>query len=401
MNLEEARRSFPGLNDKVYLDAAAISLAPQQAYDGIRQFLELAISGEAEDASSLHITMDVMRQETIKEAAKMLNTSPKNIALVESTTHGLNIAANAIPLEKGDNVLIADTEFPQVAIPWAKKQETIGITIKQIHNKNGGVLTPEDFEKSMDARTKAVCVSSVQWCSGYRLDTKTLGNICRDRGIWLVVDAVHEIGVMETDLSVHYTDFRVAGGHKWLNAPFGCGVMFVSDRVINELEPCSYGYLALEVPECGWGEYFQTPNITPFREYNFPSTAKKYEIAGTSNYPGAVGLGKSLKLINNIGIKNIENHVHKLTDFLHKELDKIGAKVVTKREPEHRSGITIFNYYDTPKQNQKLLKKILQERIFISIRYTSHIGGIRVSTHFYNTEEDILKLITALKKHTS
>ncbi|MFC1477489.1 aminotransferase class V-fold PLP-dependent enzyme [candidate division KSB1 bacterium] len=399
MTFEEVRKSFPGLSDKVYLDAAAVSLTPVQTQEGIERFLELALRGESKDKLKLHMAMDKMREEAIEEAAKLLNTQQKNIALVESTTHGLNIAANALPLKKGDNVLIADTEYLQVAIPWAKKAESIGIGIKPVRSHDEGVLLPEDFEKAIDANTKAVCVSSVQWCSGYRLNMKRISEICWERNIRLVVDAVQEMGAMQIDLSSQYADFLVAGGHKWLNSPYGCGVMFVADRVINDLTPASYGYLALDPPKGGWPVYFRTPDITPYREYTFPRTAKTFEIGGTANYPGAVGLGKSLKLFNDVGPEAVENHIHGLTGLLHDELENLGAHVVSKRTRENRSGITIFRIERSHEEDLALAEKIMSERIFISIRYTSNVGGIRASTHLYNNKNDIMRLIEAIKKH--
>ena len=399
MDLTEARNSFPGLGDKVFLDAAAVSLTPIQARNGIEEFLDLAVSGDAGDASRLHLAMDNMRGDAIDEAAKLLNTRVENIALIESTSHGLNIAANAIPMSAGNNVLIADTEYLQVAIPWSKKQESIGVEIKPVRSHDDGVLMADDFAAAMDAQTQAVCVSSVQWCSGYRMDMKPLAEICQARGIWLVVDAIQEMGAMEIDLASQYADFVIAGGHKWLNAPFGCGVMFVSDRALAALEPVSHGYLALEPPEGGWGEYFRTPDITPFRDYEFPRTAKKFEIAGTSNYPGAVGFGRSLKLVNTVGIKHAERHIRKLTDLLHDELDKIGARIVTKREPQYRSGITIFRCYEDHARDLALLDKLLDDRILVSIRYTSNVGGLRASTHYYNSEDDVLKLTDSIRRH--
>ncbi len=261
------------------------------------------------------------------------------------------------------------------------------------------MLTPGDFEAVIDSKTKAVCVSSVQWCSGFRMDIRTLGEICRAKGIWLVVDAIQEMGAMEIDLASQHADFVIAGGHKWLNAPFGCGVMFVADRVLAELEPVSHGYIALETPEGGWGTYFQTPDITPFRDYEFPRTAKKFEIAGTSNYPGAVGLGKSLKLVNSVGIRNAERHIRRLTDLLHDRLEQVGARVVSQRDPVHRSGITVFRRYPDPVDDLALLNRILGEKIMISIRYTANVGGLRVSSHYYNTEDDILQLCNAVRRH--
>ena len=399
MTPEDVRDSFPGLKDKVFLDAAALSLTPVQARAAIESFLDLAVGGDAKDASQLHIAMDLLRNRPIAEAATLLHAPARNIALVESTSHGLNIAASALPLRAGDNVLVADTEFLQVAIPWATMREPADVDIMPVPSHDEGVLTPADFEAAINPRTRAVCVSSVQWCSGYRLDIAGISEVCRRRGIWLVVDAIQEMGAMEIDLSVQYADFLMAGGHKWLNAPFGCGIMFIGDRALAELEPPTHGYLALDAPDGGWSEYFRTPAITPYREYSFPRTAKRFQIAGTSNYPGAAGLGASLALVNEIGITNVERHIRRLTDLLHEELGELGARLVSKRDPANRSGITSFRLHDDPADDRRVLDKVLAEKILISIRYTSGVGGIRVSTHYYNTEDDVRRLCEALRRH--
>jgi selenocysteine lyase/cysteine desulfurase len=399
MTPEEARRSFPGLANKVFLDAAAISLTPVQARRAIKDFLDLAVDADAEDASQLHIAMDLLRQGPIIEASRLLNVPAENLALIESTSHGLNIAAEALPLRPGDNVLVADTEFLQVAIPWATKRASHGVTIKPVSSRDEGVLTPDVFEAAVDKRTRAVCVSSVQWCSGYRIDIGAIGQMCRDRGIWLIVDAIQEMGALEMDLSALQADFVIAGGHKWLNAPFGCGIMFVGDRALAELQPATFGYLALEPPSQGWGEYFRTPEISPYRDFDFPASAKRFEVAGTSNYPGQAGLGASLALLNEIGIANAEGHIQSLTALLQEELAGLGAHLVSKPEAEHRSGITTFRMGQDPADDRRVLNRLLAERFLISIRYTSGVGGLRVSTHYYNTEDDVLRFCEALRRH--
>jgi len=399
MTPEIARDSFPGLKDKIFLDAAALSVTPVQARDAIGEFLDLAVYADAEDASQLHIAMDCIRKRPLTEAATLLGAPARNLALIESTSHGLNIAAAALPMQAGDEVLVADTEFLQVSIPWATMRDPAGVKITPVHSHDGGVLTPEDFEAAMGPKTRVVCVSSVQWCSGYRLDIAGISELCRARRIWLVVDAIQEMGAMEIDLSTQHADFLMAGGHKWLNAPFGCGIMFVGDRALAELEPPSYGYLALAAPEAGWGEYFRTPDISPYREFSFPEQAKRFEIAGTSNYPGAAGLGGSLALLNEVGIKNVEQHIRGLTDLLHDELGELGAQVISKRDPACRSGITVFRIHDDPAEDLRLLNSILAEKILTSIRYTSGIGGFRVSTHYFNNEDDVRALCEALGRN--
>lgn len=399
MTFDDARRSFPGLDDKTFLDSACVSLVPRQARDAIRAFVDLAMLCPADDASKQHIAMDESREHAAAEAARLLRADRRQIALVESTTHGLNVAANAIPFEPGDNVLVADTEYLQVAIPWAKKAEAVGIAVKPVRSR-AGALAVEDFERAIDARTRAVCVSSVQWCSGCRVDVQTLGRLCRDRGIWFVVDAIQEMGALAIDLAEPWADFVVAGGHKWMNAPFGCGVMWLSPRALETLDPSSWGYLALEAPEGGWQAYFETPDITPYRRYDFPRVAKRFEIGGTSNYPGAIGLTESLKLVNALGVERVEAQVLRLATFAREALAGAGAHLVSVEDPAARSGITMFSWYRDPKRDRALLDRLLGERVFLAMRYTSGIGGLRVSTHYFNDEEDVLRMVAALKRVT-
>jgi selenocysteine lyase/cysteine desulfurase len=395
--LLDARKTFPALRDRTFLDAACVSLIAQPVHDAIRRFLDLCLLPEAGDASRHHIEMDEARPRTVAEAARLLNADPASVALVESTSHGLTIVANALPLRTGDRVLIADTEFLQVAIPWQVRAKTAGIEIVPVPTHDEGVVTPDDFASAMDARTKVVCVSSVQWNSGWRIDLAGLGELCRLRGIWLIVDAIQELGACPIDMRATPVDALVAGGHKWLNAPFGCGILYLGPRILQELEPAGYGYLAVTEPDGGWDEYFRTPSISPYSAFTFVRTAKRFEIGGTSNYPGAIGLGASLRQINEIGTGAIHAHIQRLTDRLHEELSRTGARVVSKREPASaRSGITTFTYDDVA-HNREVLRHLLSHRVQTSIRYTSGVGGIRVSTHFFNDEEDVEKLVHAVR----
>ena len=399
MTPADARSTFPATENLVYLDAAAVSLVSQPVYDAVRSFLDICIQPGSADASRHHLVMDEMRHRAIEQAAVLLNAQEDQIALVESTTHGLNIAANAIPLEAGDRILIADTEYLQVSIPWKMKEASMGVELVPVRSGPNGHLTVDHFAEAMDDRTRVVCVSSVQWCSGHRMDLLALGDLCRSRDIYLVVDAIQHLGACPLDVQDTPVDFLMAGGHKWLNAPFGCGILYVAPHRIRQLDPDSWGYLALEPPDGGWGEYFRRPEISPYSEWTFQQTATKFEIAGTSNYPGVVGLGASLAQINEVGIHAIHRHILDLSLHLRSGLERLGARVVSPEEPEEaRSGITIFNMYDSPEEDRLLLEELLARKIYLAQRYTSGVGGIRASTHFYNDEEDVEALLNAIGK---
>ncbi|HEY7098781.1 MAG TPA: aminotransferase class V-fold PLP-dependent enzyme [Terriglobales bacterium] len=389
-----ARQYFPGVQDKVYLDAACISLAPRPAIEAVEKFLNLAMVCPHPSATAQHIAMDDQRAAARPAVARLIHASEDEVALVESTSHGLTLAANAIPLEPGDRVLLPDLEFMQVAIPWVQKRKE-GIEIDVVPNRNGEVLV-QDIADRLQPRTRVVAISSVQWSNGFRCDLSALSNLCRDRKLWLVVDAIQQLGAIPLDVRETPVDILACGGHKWLNAPFGCGFLYVSKDALPRLRPAVAGYLSVSDPEGGWGQYFQTPGITPVAEYQFVRSVRAYEPGGTANYPGAIGLAASLNLIHSLGQDNIASHINGLTDRLLEGLDRLGWKTVTPRAQENRSGIVTFTA-GSAEQNVALMNRLLQKRILTSVRYTSHVGGVRVSCHLYNSTDDIDRLLEELK----
>jgi cysteine desulfurase/selenocysteine lyase len=387
MDIEGIRSQFLALRDKTFLDSACVSLAPVAAVEAIGQFLDIAAHCPARSATLHHIAMDQMRSRARTEAARLIHADESEVALVESTSHGLNIIAEALPLERGDRVILGDLEFLEVGVPWCQKRQQIGLEIDVVPNRKGQILV-EDISERITHRTKAVVMSSVQWSNGFRIDLSALSALCRQRGIWLVVDAVQQLGAFPIDVQQTPVDFLACGGHKWLNAPFGTGLLYINKSVRPVLRPLLAGYLSLETPEGGWGNYFQTPAITPVRDYHFVDEARYFEIGGTSNYPGGIGLAASLKMINALTPVKIAAHILRLTDFLIAGLDKLGVEIVSPVQPEFRSGIVTFTL-GSSEVNVALMEYLLDRKILVSVRYTSGVGGVRVSSHFFNTSADI------------
>ena len=390
MNVTAARAQFPGLKDKVFLDAACCSLAPKVAVEAIDKFLALAMTCPLNSSTHHHMFMDEMRAKARPAAARLINAHDDEIALVESTTHALSLAANAIPLQGGDRVLLSDLEFLQVAVPWVQKKKD-GIEIDVVPNHNGEVRV-EDFAERITPRTRVITISSVQWTNGFRLDLDAFSKLCVDRGIWLIVDAIQQLGAIPIDVQKTPVDILGCGGHKWLNAPFGCGFMYVRPDALSRLKPPLAGYLDIADPPGGWGHYFQTPTITPVRDYDFVSTARRFETGGTGNYPGAAGLAASLELIQSIGQERICEYIVALTDQLFAGLERLGVEIVTPGASANRSAIVTFSV-GSAEQNVALMKRLQEQRVLVSVRYTSNVGGVRVSCHVYNSHDDIQTLL--------
>lgn len=395
----EVRRAFPGLSGATFLDAACVSLAPEHAVRAVEGFLRQTTVCDERDASEHHVALDRLRKRAVSEAAALIGADESEIALVESTTQGLNVAAQVIPFEPDDNVVLSDVEFLQVAIPWVKLREKGAIADVRLAQNRDGAVPVEAFASVVDANTRAVVVSSVQWTNGYRVDLLGLGRLCREVGAYLVVDAIQGLGALAMDVRETPVDFLIAGGHKWLNSPFGCGLTYINRKTMPSLRPAAFGYLSLAEPEGGWPHYFATPDITPLRDYEYPLAAKTFEVGGTSNYPGAVALGASLALLNELGKSDIESRVLMLAESVAEGLDALGLDVVTHRDRATRSGITTFTLSAGLPANQTLLEHLLDDRVLVSLRYTAGVGGLRVSTHFYNDEEDVQALLEAVEQN--
>ena len=391
MNIQDARDEFPALSQQVFLDSACVSLAPQRSVNKLRAFLDMAALCPSGSSTQHHLDMDSMRSAARPQIARLINADQRDIALVESTSHGLNLVANALTLQPGDRAVICDLEFMEVAVPWVQKRQETGIEIDTVSNHNGRILI-EDIEAAIRPKTRVVAISSVQWSNGFRCDLDTLSRLCRERGVFLILDAVQQIGSIPFDVQRTPVDAIACGGHKWLMAPFGCGFLYLSKEFRAKVKPPLAGYLSVADPEGGWDTYFETPSIVPVREFEFIHDTRRWETGGTANYPGAIGLAESVGLINDIGIENVGRHVLSLTDYLIEQLHQRKIRVVTPEAREERSGIVTFTL-DELGDNIALMNFLQEQKVLVSVRYTSNVGGVRVSCHLFNITGDLDRLV--------
>src|SRR5262245_41444663 len=215
MDVSAARESFPGTRGRAFLDAACVSLMPVQAEEALRRLAADLLACPARDASAHHIALDQTADRPRQEIARLLNARPDDVALVESTTHGLEIVAAAVPLGPGDTVLVGDTEFLGLAVPWVPRQKQHGFRLEVVPSRGGRVLA-EDFDRAADSHARMILLSSVQWSSGFRADLAAFGELARRRDLVLVVDAIQQLGAIGLDVRKTPVDFLVCGGHKWL-----------------------------------------------------------------------------------------------------------------------------------------------------------------------------------------
>jgi selenocysteine lyase/cysteine desulfurase len=389
-------KSAGSTKEITYLDNACMGLVSEKVIAAIKknadQFAHMTVP-PTQFTVSIYESADICR----KNIAKLFNVSSEEICLVESTTHGLGLIAQSLPVTKDDNIVICDLEFVSDVLCWRKRQQEIGFEIRRVKTKNGHI-TLDDFDRATDHRTRAIVVSSVQEINGYRTDIKTLAKLAKQYEACLIVDGIQEAGALEVDLEDTGVDVYCTGGHKWLRNPFGTGFMYIRRDLLGDLEPGFYGYFNAVSPDGNWQVYLESPERSPFDPLVITQSASKFETGGTINYLGITGLNKNIELILEYGMANIEKQVRNLNHYLLRGLKERKLQILSSDTDIHSSGICTFRLKEGISKERELVSSAHKEGIFISLRYVSGIGGIRISPHYYNSKEEIDRLLECIDR---
>lgn len=372
-NLAELRqREFPLSAETLYFSHASISPLPQRTVTKVQWAAERL----AENPMRHWITDGRPMFKAFGEqlAAYINAASPDEVVPSFNTSFGVNSIAQALPLERGDNLVFCDLEFPSNAYPWMSRERE-GIEIRKVPAVNGG-MTLETLAKAVDERTKLVAVSAVQFFSGHRSDLAALGAFCRERGIWFFVDAIQAIGHIKIDVQAMQIDMLAAGGQKSLMAPPGTGFLYVREAVAEQLIP----RLIFSDATRNW-EFWLDYDLTPL-----PGAARFH--SSTPNLIGMFGLLESLSLINELGIEAIDQHTTALAAEAIERVAKLGYQPITPRE-EHSAIVTFAT--GMSEEDSSRLVAFLDEHNVIVVKHWSpqRVPHLRLSFHCYNTKEEL------------
>lgn len=297
--------------------------------------------------------------------------SHDEIALMPNTATGINTAALSLPLRSGDNVLMLEGDYPANIYPWMNLARR-GVLTKLVPTVNGG-LDLDVLVSRIDSRTRVIALSTVVFATGFRNDIEAVGKICKERGIFFCVDGIQSLGALPLDVQAANIDFLAAGSQKWLMGPHGAGFLYVRRELLDELVPGPYVGASSVV------------DYVNFLDYNFTlqPTAERFHI-GTPGLPSLIGLHASVSLIQEVGIDAIAEWVLALAGTAIGDALERGFGVGADTAPEHRSGIVIVEVDDA----QAAVARLAQAGIICMQRGR----GIRIAPHFYNTEEEVLRV---------
>ncbi len=367
---------FPWTAETIYLNNASIGPIPERTRRALDEFTAKRTAPHLLPDRELFAGLAAARL----GIAQLINADPSEIALATNTSWGLNLAARALPLERGDVVLVSDKEFPANVYPWLLLRDQ-GITVEMTRCTAQGWPDEEHLlERLRDPRVRVLAVSFVQFSNGYRADLKKLGAACRANGTYLVVDGIQGIGNSVLDLRETPLDILACGGQKWLLSPWGSGFVYVRKELVSQLEPAITGWMAFE----------GTDDFSRLTEYNptFRSDARRFEMI-TLPYQDFFGMTVSLQLLLEVGVREIAEVTRSAHEPIVKWAQAHGVRIVSPTENGHRSAILCV----APPKPVEAYHALKRARVVCSLRE----GSIRLSPHCYNTVEEMEKVIEVLE----
>ena len=360
------RKQFPVTGNSVYLNTAAAGpLARSTAEAGAAYYDQMMNDGD------VHWDEWLARREEIRaQVARFINAEPDEIGFTTNTSSGMNVVIDA--LEKHGEVISCDLEFPVTTIPWMHRRIPVHL-VKSVE----GVVRPEDLSAAMNTRTGIISISYVQYSNGFRSDLEELGN--NKGGHALVVNASQAAGAFEIDVKHMGIDALCATGHKWMRAGYGSGFVYLSRELQAASHPRAIGWLSVQEP------YDMRNN-----EIHLRHTLSARTEMGCPHFAGIFALGASIEMMQAIGPEHIETRVLELNRTLTTRLSQAGWKVLSPLQSEqYRSAETLVAAENTA----EIVNKLASQKVLV----TEKPEGFRVATDFFNNEDDIERLVEALK----
>lgn len=389
LNIQQIRQETPACLNKIHLNNAGASLQPQVVVQSVLDYLQLEAETGGYETATLK-TQEI--QGFYSSVAQLLKTKPKNIAYAHHATEAYNKALSSIPFERGDVLLTTDDDYASNQIAFLQLQNKLGIqVIRAAQLPEGGVDINSVEELIKKHQPKLIAVTHIPTNSGLIQDVYSIGQLCQQHDILYLVDACQSVGQLDLDVNKIHCDFLSATGRKYLRGPRGTGLLYVSDKVLTmNLEPNF-----LDMRSANW--------VAPFH-YELSPTAQRFEY-WECNYANLIGEKTAIEYALNIGLPEIEKRVLQLADYTRQQLAQHTDFQVLDRGSSLCSIVTIHH----PKLEGAALKtKLFKKNINVSlaVKVAALLDfeqkgvdwALRVSPHYFNTEEEIDKLVAFLKK---
>ncbi len=373
------REQMPAVLKNAYLNTGTFGPLPTPTVDALIELLR-------DEMENGRITMaNYMRGGEIKsearaEFAKFLGCPPENVALTRHTTDGMNIGVNGINWKAGDEIILSDMEHPGGQGPVYNVARRYGVVVRTVNLGDGTGDVVGMLERAISPRTRMLLVSHLTWNTGTVLPLKDIVEMAHRHSVLVVADAAQSLGSMPLDVVDMGVDVYGGPGQKWLCGPEGTGATYVSNEALQQINQSTVGYMSVAAWEHSGGHF--TPR----------HGADRYEVGGSFT-PAILGNVTSLKFIRETaGQEWAYERIKSLGQYCWNKLAEIdGVTMITPQD--QMAGLVTFNLegHEPPAMTEKLAER------GIIIRYIGSPLAARVSTGFYNNEQDIDRLADAIR----
>ena len=373
------RDQFPTATDHIYMAHAGVAPLPRVAADAMRTFLDRSQVDNPESDWALECV-----ERAREDAARLIGAGADEIALLGPTSVGLSLVANGLAWEPGDEVVSYFEDYPANVYPWTQLAHR-GVDYVSLQPEIAGVITWDDVEPALTERTRLVSLASCHFLTGYRIDLDVIGQRLHERGVLFCVDGIQTLGVFPS--SVEHVDFLSADSHKWMLGPPTAGIFYVKRALQEQLRPTLVGAMNLE-----------TPDFIAQENAALVPGARRYE-PGIQNLANVVGMRASLDMLLGIGVEAISERVLELKNALVEGLEAIGYIVHPgdrDRSPGAESAILSVSHPE--KDAEQVYEHLRSLGVVTSHRRTRNGDEyVRLSPHFYNTLDEIDRVVELMR----
>ncbi len=376
----EAERlaEFPIAHDSIFLAHAGVTILPRRVARVMQDYVEQSCLRMQEYPEAWRAV-----NETRAVAAKLIGAKAGEISLLGPTSLGLNLVANGLDWQPGDEVVCYQDDYPANVYPWTDLQRH-GVVVRLLKPETPGAITPELVEAALTPKTKLVALATCHFLTGFRIEIDTIGQMLRARGVLFCLDAIQTVGAFDT--RVDYVDFLSADSHKWMLGPMSAGIVYVREEVQERLRPSLLG---------SWN--VRSPNFIAQEKIEFERGGRRYE-PGVLNVAGILGMKAGLELLLDKGMPEVSAQLLRLKARLVAGLEPLGFELVGPQTGPNASGITTaWRAAGSRASLDKIFDHLTAQRISPSLRYNrAGEAFLRFSPHFYNTEAEMDRVVAAI-----
>lgn len=369
--LAALRRQFPHTADTIYLNHAAVSPLSRRVVEAIEAYLAERHRTRIENYVDFAPTIDA----TLEQVARMLGTTASRVAFMPNTSAALTVLAQGLRWQSGDRIALPGCEFPANVYPFMNLQRH-GVAVDLIPHRDGTVAL-DDIAQTLTPQTRLLTISWVQFLSGFRADLAAIGDLCKKRDVLFCVDAIQGLGALRLDVEACGIDFLACGGHKWLMATQGIGLLYLTEALQDQIDPPA-GWLHGPVD---WDNFFDY-------ELTFHKDARRFRL-GTMNAVGIAALHAALALREEMDPSWCEAQVLARARQLADGLTRLGLRRYGTDDPAHASGIVTVRHPDPDG-----LYRHLKER---GIHAATRNRLLRFAPTYYNHPDEIEAALEAVQ----